>query len=125
MGTTAGVDSLVVALPTGPTVTITATAAAAGLATLSIVSGDAQTVAAGSTTAPLVVKASDQFGNAVANANITWATAGGGMLSAPSALTDANGLAQVTFTTDANPTSYSITASAGATTSVTFTVNGT
>jgi hypothetical protein len=125
LGTVAGVDSLIVSLQSGASTTITATAAAAGLASLSVVSGDAQTVIAGSTTAPLVLKAVDRFGNRVANASIAWMVSGGGSLSASSSLTDANGLAQVTLTTDAAPATYAVTATSGGSGIVSFTVNGT
>lgn len=125
LGTSAGLDSLTASLPNGTTAVITATAAAGGVSALNIASGDAQVVAAGSTTLPLVVRAIDQFGNPVANANITWSAVGGGSLSATSGTTDASGQAQVTFTTDALPASYSVSASIGQNISVTFTVSGT
>jgi adhesin/invasin len=125
LGTVAGVDSLTVLLQGGTSTTVTATAAAAGLTSITIVSGDAQSVSAGSTTAPLIVKAADQFGNRVPNANITWMVTGGGSLSSLSSVTDTNGQAQVTLTTDPSPATYAVTATAGGTAIASFTVNGT
>jgi adhesin/invasin len=123
LGTTAGLDSLVVQLPGGASTTITATAAAGGLSQLSVVSGDGQAVTAGSTTSPLVVKALDKFGNRVASASIAWSVTGGGSLSASTSVTDATGQTQVTLTTDPAPTSYAVTATSGGA-SVTFSVIG-
>src|SRR5262249_34202290 len=72
LGTVAGVDSLNAKLAGGESTTITATANAATAASLSIVSGDNQDVAMGLTSAPLVVKVVDQYGNAVASAPVSW-----------------------------------------------------
>ena len=101
LGNTAGLDSLKADLGNGSSVTIAATAVAGPFASLSMVSGDAQSVTAGSTTQPLVVKAVDALGNVVANATVTWTVTGGGTLSATSSTTDATGMTQVTLTTDA------------------------
>lgn len=125
LGTVAGIDSLTVLLQGGTSATVTATAAAAGLTAISVVSGDAQTVTAGATSAPLVIKATDQFGNRVPNATISWMVTGGGSLSSPTSITDTNGQAQVTLTTDPTPATYAVTATAGGSAIASFTVNGT
>ncbi|HET7025476.1 MAG TPA: hypothetical protein VFI39_09760, partial [Gemmatimonadales bacterium] len=124
VGTLAGTDSLVATLPCGCTATFTVTALAGAPAAITIQSGDAQ----GDTVStalplPLVVKAADAFGNAVSGATINWVRlAGGGTLSAPSAVTAATGLAQVTYTLGSTPRVDSIKATLGAgPASVTFT----
>lgn len=125
LGNTAGPDSLKADLGNGSSVIIASMATAGPFASLSVVSGDAQSVAAGSTTQPLVVKAVDAFGNVVANATVTWTVTGGGTLSAGSSTTDATGRTQVTLTTDATAATYTVSATAGAVAPVTFTVTGT
>lgn len=124
LGNTVGADSLKADLGNGSSVIIAATAVAGPFASLSLVSGDAQSVTAGSTTQPLVVKAVDTLGNAVANATVAWTVTGGGVLSTASTATDANGMAQVTLATDANPATYTVTATSGTAAAVTFTVTG-
>ena len=106
-------------------VTIAATAGPGAMAAVAIFSGDGQTVVSGSATQPLVVRATDQFGNAVANATITWTATGGGTLSATSSMTDASGFAQVILTTGVNAGSYTVTATGTGGTPVTFTVTST
>lgn len=122
LGTKVGVDSLQASIGTGTAATITATAAVGSASALRITSGDAQSVAAGSQTAPLVVQVIDQFANPIANATVSWSVQGGGSLSASSSTTDATGSAQVTLTTDPAPTSYSVTATTGNIAPVTFTI---
>jgi hypothetical protein len=63
--------------------------------------------------AQLVVKAVDQYGNAVSNSTVAWIDQGGGALSGTSTVTDANGLATVTLTTDLAPEQYVIVAQDG------------
>jgi hypothetical protein len=83
-----------------PVVTFTATAITGPPATLTIVSGNNQTAVAGTTLPlPLVVRVTDQNGNVVPGVVVTFSVTGGnGSLSAASATTDANGLAQATWT---------------------------
>ena len=69
----------------------------------------------------MVVLVVDQFGNPVANATVSWATTGGGNLSAASTTTDATGHTQVTLTTTSTTGAFSVTASSGTATAVTFT----
>ena len=122
LGTTVGVDSLQASIGSGTPATITATATAGAASAIRITSGDAQSVAAGAATAPLVVQVIDQFANPIANATVTWAVQGGGALSATSSTTDATGTAQVTLTTDSAPAAYTVTASTGNITPVTFSI---
>lgn len=122
LGSIVGTDSLTAAVGTGASVVITATGVAGSFSSLTLVSGNAQTVAAGSTTAAFVVKAVDQFGNPVAGATVSWAVSGGGSLSSSSTTTDATGTTSVTLTTGAAPATYAITATSGTATPVTFTV---
>ena len=122
LGSTVGVDSLEASIAGGESAFITATATAGPATAMQIMSGGTQSVAAGSTTAPLVVKLADQFGNPVPNATVTWAVAGGGTLSATTSTTDATGTTQTTLTTDAAPANYSVTATTGSLTPVTFTI---
>jgi hypothetical protein len=121
LGTVAGVDSVQAQIAAGASTIITATATAASATSLAIVSGDNQEVTSGLATAPMIVKAVDQFGNAVSNAAITWSSPSGGTLSAQMTMTDANGQATVTLATDLMAETYAITASLG-TMSVLFTV---
>jgi hypothetical protein len=122
LGPTAGVDSLQASIGSGTPVVFTATATAGAATALRVTSGDPQSVAAGSQTAPLVVQVIDQFANPIANATVTWLVQGGGLLSATSTTTDATGTAQVTLTTDAAPASYTVTATTGNITPVTFSI---
>ncbi|HEY2025864.1 MAG TPA: hypothetical protein VGG78_02585, partial [Gemmatimonadaceae bacterium] len=75
LGTVPGPQSLTVSTAGLSAVTVTATATAGAPSTITIVSGDAQSAPAGSTlSVPLAVKVVDQFGNAVANANVSWSS---------------------------------------------------
>lgn len=73
---------------------------------------------------PLVAKVTDQFGNPVANATVSWArTAGSGSLAGASSTTNADGLASMSYTLGDKPGTETVTASvSGATSSATFTV---
>jgi len=124
LGNTAGADSLKADLGNGASVIVAATATAGPFASLALMSGDAQSLTAGSTTQPLIVKAVDALGNVVANATVTWTVTGGGTLSASSTTTDATGLAQITLATDATPETYTVIATSGAAAPVTFTITG-
>jgi hypothetical protein len=83
-----------------PALEFTATAITGPPAALAIVSGNNQTGLAGSTLLnPLVVRVTDQYGNAVPGAAVGFAvTAGNGSVNPPSATTDASGLAQAQWT---------------------------
>jgi hypothetical protein len=123
LGTAAGVDSLRATIASGDSVLVTATVTAGPFSVLALVSGDGQNVPAGSATVPMIVKAVDVNGNAVAGVAIVWTTTGGGTLSATTGTTDANGMAQVSLTTNAIAGPYTVVATSGAST-VTFLGNG-
>jgi hypothetical protein len=122
LGTTPGADTLQASIGTGATAIITATATPGAASAIQISSGGTQTVTAGAQTAPLVVRMVDQFANPVSGVTITWSVVGGGSLSSTSTTTDANGLAQVTLTTDAAPANYVVSAGTGSITPVTFSI---
>jgi adhesin/invasin len=121
LGTIAGSDSLQASVASGVAVEIYATAMAGPVTALAMVSGDAQVIAVGAATQPLVLKATDLYGNPVANASITWSVTGDGVINTSSSVTDANGLTQDTLTSESTPGSYTVTASDDVGT-VTFTV---
>lgn len=127
VGSAAGANTLEASIATGATATISATAVAAGASAMTLVSGNNQTIAIGGTTAPMVVHIADQFGNPVANATVAWTTTAGGVLSAASTTTDADGNTSVTLTTGAVlppifPLIFTVTASSGALAPATFTI---
>lgn len=76
-------------------------------------------------TRPLAAQVTDQFGNGVAGITVNWTIASGaGTLSSPSAVTDADGRASVTWTLGATPGAQTVSATAPAVagaTPVTFT----
>ncbi len=115
LGTVAGVDSLQAAVAPDIWTEVVATAQAGSVAQLIEISGDQQQLPEGATSKPLVVQAEDQYGNAVMGATVTWLDENGGALSGSTTVTDANGLAQVTLTTDTTPEQYVIIAQAAAT----------
>jgi hypothetical protein len=99
---------------------------ASAAASIEIVSGDAQAGTTGSLlTDPFVVKVTDGLGNPVESVVVTWATDGGGVFSAPTSVTDANGEASSVLTLGTTTGTRIITASIndGAQT-VTFTATG-
>jgi Bacterial Ig-like domain (group 1) len=121
----AGSYAVTASIANGQAVTFIATATAAGAKSLSIVSGNNQSVAHGTVTQAFVVKAVDANGNPVAGVPITWATTGGGTLSATSGTTNASGTAQVTLTTSSTAGPFTVTASSGTLTPVVFNGTGT
>jgi hypothetical protein len=124
MGIATGVDSIAAALPSGISVIITATAVAGPLSEFIRVTPDTQTVVAGQTSQGLQVKTADQYGNPVANVVVTWSVIGGGVLSATSTVSDANGLGLVTLMTNTAPATYTVTASAAVGAPVVFNLTG-
>lgn len=107
----------------GFTTNISATAVAGAVASIAVVSGDAQSDTILKTLAkPLVVKVSDRLGNAKAGITVNWArTAGAGSVSAATSTTDANGQASITYTLGASAGTETIAATtAGVTTGATF-----
>lgn len=111
LGTASGANTLVASLAGGASVTITATGVAGAVSTLTVVSGADQSISAGSSTDALIVKAADQYGNAITGQSIDWTTSGGTLNGTPTA-SDTNGQSSNTLsTTDAGV--YVVTATAG------------
>jgi hypothetical protein len=103
LGTVAGNDSLVAAV-TAASITLSAVANAGPVAALQKVSGDQQTVTAGTTTQPLIVMATDVYGNPVAGASVSWIPQGGGALGTQTSVTGSDGTTQDTLTADSAAT---------------------
>ena len=109
LGDTARAYSLTAAISTA-SVGLQATAIAGPAATLSKVGPDSVIVAAGASTL-LTVRAADKLGNSVGGIVLTWATTGGG-LTANSTTTGASGKAEVVFSSNPTPQTYTVTATA-------------
>ena len=126
MGGVGGTDTLLATFTSGPTATFTATVTVAGAATtVAKALGDNQT---GLQTYALnvrpAVRVSDATNQPVAGATVTFAVAsGGGSSSGNTAITDANGIAQVGSWTVQSGTN-TLTASSGALAAATFTATG-
>lgn len=103
-------------------VTYTETGTAGALASLALVSGSYQGGTVGTTLAnPLLVKAKDAYGNAVAGIQVSWSDGGvGGSFSANPVSTNSQGLASVNYTVPTVARNITITASASGVTPVTF-----
>ncbi|HEX2778816.1 MAG TPA: Ig-like domain-containing protein [Gemmatimonadaceae bacterium] len=116
VGSSAGENRVSASLGTLAPVVFKATARARTVAQVVIVSGNGQTGAAGSQLAdPIVVRAVDGQGQAVAGASVTFSiTSGGGQLSVVLATTDANGLASTRWTLGSASGAQSMFAAAGA-----------
>jgi adhesin/invasin len=123
--TIARVDSMTASIQSGASTTLFATGTAGAATSAMKVSGDSQTVTSDSTSAPLVVKVVDRYGNPVAGVAVAWVVTGGGTLSAASTNTDATGTAKVTLTLGATPGPYTIVATAGLLAAITFNLTGT
>jgi len=123
LGTTAGPQSFV-AVAGDLTASIAATATVGPASAIIALSGSGQQDTVTKTLkAPFVAKVTDQFGNGVAGATVTWArTAGAGTLAGSTSTTGADGTASMGYTLGATPGTETVTASvAGLTTPATFT----
>jgi uncharacterized protein (TIGR03437 family) len=89
---------------------------------LAKVSGDGQSVVTGQQFQPVAVKVTDAQGNAVAGVPVTFNGTGSVTPPSDTAVTNASGVAQATFTATNNPGQIGITASAGGR-SVTFSLS--
>ncbi|HEY2848304.1 MAG TPA: Ig-like domain-containing protein [Gemmatimonadaceae bacterium] len=125
LDTIARVDSMTASIQGGATATVTATGTPGPATQTAKFSGDAQTVASGATSAPMIVKVKDRYGNGVSGVAVAWVVSGGGTLSASSNLTDVTGQAQVTLKLGSSPATYTIQATAAALTAVSFHLTGT
>ena len=122
LGATPGDNTLRASIATGASVTISATGVAAIGSTMSIVSGDGQSVTMGTTSAPLVAMVSTAQGLGVPNVAVAWTMTGNGTLSASSTVTDGNGQTSVTVTPTTTTQTITVTATAAGLTPVTFTI---
>jgi protocatechuate 3,4-dioxygenase beta subunit len=125
LDTIARVDSMTASISSGASATIHATGTAGAATNAAKFSGDAQTVTSGAASAPLIVKVTDRYGNAVQGIAVAWIVTGGGTLSSNSTTTDATGEAQVTLTLGTTPGAYTIQATAAALAAVSFHLTGT
>jgi adhesin/invasin len=99
LGTVAGLDSIAAVISGDPVpVVFLETALPGPAASITVVSGSAQTGTTGvALVTPLVVIVKDAIGNAIAGDSVAW-TSTAGTLSAPATTTVFGGVAQVTFT---------------------------
>ena len=122
VGTAVGENTLRASIATGASVTITATGEPAVASAVTIVSGNPQTIAAGVTSAPLVVMVTDPFGNRVGGAPVVWTISGTGTISATSTKTGASGQSSVTATPTAAAQTMTVTATSDGLTPAVFTI---
>jgi len=120
LGTTTGANTVTASTPDGESLAFNASAVAGSVASLVKVQGDQQTLADGSVSAPLVVRAVDLYGNPVAGVTIVWSADNGTPL-APTAVTDANGLAQDLLQAAPTDGTYDVAADVPGVPPVTFT----
>jgi adhesin/invasin len=125
LDTQAGSKSLVASLAGGASVTINATGTAGPATQATAMSGDNQSVTAGTTTAAIIMLVTDQYNNPVAGVAVAWTSTGGGTLSGVTSTTDVNGQAQVTYTTSTTAGPYTVTGTATGLTPVVFNGSGT
>lgn len=129
LGTTAGPNSLVATSGSlsGSPVTFNATGTAGAPGLITIVAGDAQTAIAG-TAAPIApsVKVTDQNGNAVAGATVTFTVVvGNGSIAGATATSNASGIATAgAWTLGVVAGENRLAATSGALTATTFTATG-
>jgi hypothetical protein len=128
LGSAVGTQTVTATVGTLAPVTFTATATVGAQTTLTKVTGDNQTAAAGANVAVAPsVKVVDKFGNPVPNVPVAFTANNGGSVSGGSPVTDANGVATVASwrlgTTVGANTLTAVAASI--TTPVTFTATGT
>jgi len=131
LGSTVGAQTATATVSglTGSPVTFSATGTAASATTIALNSGNNQTATVNtSLAAPLVVKVTDASAAAMGGVTVNWAVAtGGGLVSAATSVTNASGLAQITWTLGSTVGAQTATATvAGLTGSpVTFSATGT
>ncbi len=113
LGPTAGVQTITASTADLPSLAITQTATAAAPAQVAQVAGEGQS---DTTLAVLpdafTVKVTDGFGNVVPGATVDWVRVSGtGTLGAPTSLTNAAGLAEMSYTLGATPGTDTVSAS--------------
>ena len=88
---------------------------------LNLTSGDNQTLAMNAESAPLTVTLLDQDDDPISGRTVTWTVASGtGTLTSSTSLTDADGMATMTFTAGDTPGAATVTATVAGVTPVTF-----
>lgn len=112
----------VVASAGSATSTFTLSLVAGAATTLEKFGADSPAAVVGSTLT-LSVRIVDQFGNGIANATINW-SASGGSIAAGTSTTDSTGVASVAYTLGETAGAYSLTASFGELTPLTFSITG-
>ncbi len=125
--TIAGSYDLTVSAAGAPAQSFAITNTAGAAATLTLVSGDAQSATGGSAFAPLVVRVRDRFGNDVSGVTVTFTAPASGATATvtASAVSDNDGLASATATAGTIAGTYSVTAAATGATSVAFSLTNT
>jgi adhesin/invasin len=130
VGATAGMNTVTATRAglTGSPITFTATGTTGTATQIALVSGNNQSATVGSTLNPFVVAVKDANGNPVMGFSVTFTvTAGGGSVSAATAMTNAQGQAQSTLTLGGMAGANTVTANATGLTGspITFTATGT
>ena len=88
---------------------------------LSITSGDNQTIAVSTTGSPMTVTLLDQNDDPIAGRSVSWSVATGtGTLASSSSVTDAQGVASMTFTSGTTAANATVTATVSGVDPVTF-----
>lgn len=91
--------------------------------TITMTSGSPQTVARNATSQPLTVTVRDQNGDPISGRTVNWTVAtGGGTLTSTSSVTNAQGVATMTYTAGATAGAATVTASVGTLAPVTFNI---
>ena len=89
--------------------------------TLTLTSGNNQTLAKNAASQPLTVTLLDQEGDPISNRTVNWAVATGtGTLTSATSATNAQGVATMTFTSGATAGAASVTATVAGLTPITF-----
>jgi hypothetical protein len=122
LDTIAKLDSLVASIASGSSMLVTASGRHAAPIPATVISGDSQTIAAGTTSQPFVVRITDRYGNPIVGGAVAWSGAGEGTLSALTTSTDATGAASVTLKTVSAPGVYRVVATYPLIPATTFTV---
>jgi hypothetical protein len=123
LGTASGSQQLTARSGTATPVTFAATARAGGVSRLEVVSGDGRDGTVGlPLDEPLVVRALDALGNAVAEVTVTWSVrSGGGTVSPTTSTTNESGVTQTTWTLGMAAGTQTVAASASGVQEVLFT----
>jgi hypothetical protein len=122
LGDTARAATLTGGIPSVSSANLVVTATAGPATAIVRASADSVAVVAGSSTL-LTVKATDKSGNVVQGVSVAWTTTGGALTTATT-VTGSSGKADVVFSTDGTPKSYTVTATVAGIGALTFKVVG-